>query len=754
MATIGRSIPRKEGRAKVTGRARYVDDVVLPGMLHGVTVRSHVPRGIVRAIRYTGAIPWHEFTIVTAADIPGRNRVALIADDQPSLADGQVNHVHEPIVLLAHPDRQLVEEARRHVIVDIDPLTPVLTLDEALAPAQIIWGRDNVFKRYDVVRGDVDAALKTPGAVIVEGEYETGAQEQLYIEPNGMVATAERRGLVTVWGSMQCPYYVHRALAVLFGMPVDRIRIVQMETGGGFGGKEEFPSVIAGHAALLAWKSGRPVKLIYDRAEDMAATTKRHPSRTRHRTAVTRDGRLLAMDIDFTIDGGAYCTLSPVVLSRGTIHAPGPYFCPNVRIRARAVATNVPPHGAFRGFGAPQSIFALERHLDRVAAVVGLEPDDLRRRNFITRGQVSAVGQVMREPIDMPGLLDRALAVSRFREKRARFDLANPHTPLKKGIGLAAFMHGAGFTGSGEAHLSSVASVEASAGGRFRVLAASTEIGQGTNTIFAQIAADALGVDADCIDVAQPDTRVVPDSGPTVASRTCMIVGKLVESAALKLRDTLVSSGLLSRTSSSADEVRRACAEFLERNLELRATARYTPPAGIQWDDEKYQGDAYSAYAWAVYVAEVTVDLSTCEITLDDFVAVQEVGKVINPVLATGQIEGGVAQAIGWTLYERVVWRNGAMVNGQMTNYIMPTSIDLPPIRVFFEEALSSDGPGGAKGIGELPMDGPAPAILNAVAHATGTDPRSVPLLPEALLDLLQPVGGEPSVLAGLDRPR
>ena len=752
MATIGRSIPRKEGREKVTGRARYVDDLALPGMLHGATVRSLVPRGIIRDVRYTGSIPWDDFTIVTAADIPGRNLVALIADDQPFLADERVNHREEPILLLAHPDRQLVEEARRHVQVEIEPLTPVLTLDDALAPAEVIWGRDNVFKRYDVVRGDVEAAFSTPGVVIVEGEYETGAQEQLYIEPNGMLATADRRGLVTVWGSLQCPYYVHRALAVLFGLPVDRIRVVQMETGGGFGGKEEYPSIIAGHAALLAWKSGRPVKLVYDRAEDMTATTKRHPSRTRHRTAVTRDGRLLAMDIDFAIDGGAYCTLSPVVLSRGTIHAAGPYYCPNVRIRAQAVATNVPPHGAFRGFGAPQSIFALERHMDRVAGAIGMQPDDLRRRNFIARGQVSAVGQVMREPIDMPGLLDRALAVSGFREKHARFESTNAHSRLKKGIGLAAFMHGAGFTGSGEAHLSSVASVEASADGRFRVLAASTEIGQGTKTIFAQIAADALGVDADTIDVVQPDTRLVPDSGPTVASRTCMIVGKLIQSAAADLRDKLINAGVLAPASHDADDLRRACAEYLERYPELRGSAQYVPPPGVRWDDEKYQGDAYSAYAWAVYVAEVTVDPSTCEIRLDDFVAVQEVGKVINPVLATGQIEGGVAQAIGWALYEQVVWRDGGMINGQMTNYIMPTSMDLPPIRVFFEEALSSDGPGGAKGIGELPMDGPAPAILNAVADATRTDPRTVPLLPETLLDLLQPASGEPPVLAGVDR--
>jgi CO/xanthine dehydrogenase Mo-binding subunit len=535
---------------------------------------------------------------------------------------------------------------------------------------------------------------------------------------------------------MQCPYYIHTALAGLFGLPSDRIRVVQMETGGGFGGKEEYPSVIAGHAALRAWKAGRPVKMIYGRAEDMAATTKRHPARTTHRTAVTRDGRLLAMDIDFTIDGGAYCTLSPVVLSRGTIHAAGPYACPNVRVQGRAVATNVPPHGAFRGFGAPQSIFALERHMDRVAAAVGLAPDEFRRRNFIMPGDTLAVGQTIAEPVNMAALLDRALAASGYREKRDRFARENPSRPVKKGIGLAAFMHGAGFTGSGEAHLESVVTVEATPDGEIRVLSASTEIGQGTNTIFSQIAADALGIDCADVEVVQPDTAVVPNSGPTVASRTCMVVGKLVEGAALAVKHALVDAGYL-RAAHTRAEFRVACSRYIATFGPLHKTSQYRPPPGLAWDDERYLGDAYGTYGWAVYVAEVSVDTVTWETRVDDFVAVQEVGRVINPTLAAGQIEGGVAQGIGWALYEDVVWRDGRMANAQMTNYIMPTSMDLPEIRVYFEEVPYPLGPGGAKGIGELPMDGPAPAIFNAIAHATGADVRRLPLTPERLMELI-----------------
>ena len=736
---VGRNVPRKEGRAKVTGAARYADDVVLPGMIHGATVRSTAARGRITGVRFGGDIPWDEFTVVTAADIPGENAVALIQLDQPYLASEFVNHPEEPVVLLAHPDKHLLERARRAVAIDVEPLPAVFTLDESDAKKEIVWGEDNTFKSYLVDKGDVGAAFARDDVIVVEGEYRTGAQEQLYIETNGVLAVASAEEGVTVWGSMQCPYYVHKSLIKLFGLPEEKIRVIQTETGGGFGGKEEYPSMIAGHAALLALKSGHPVKIIYDRAEDMAATTKRHPSRTRHRTAVTRDGRLAAQEIEFVVDGGAYATLSAVVLSRGTIHAAGPYFCPNVRIRSRAVATNAPPHGAFRGFGAPQSIFALERHMNKVARAVGLTPEEFRRRNFIRENETTATEQVIREKVDMDGLLARAFELSDYERKRERFARENANgSKIKRGMGYATFMHGAGFTGSGEVYLQSVVGCEALEDGRVRVLAAATEIGQGTNTIFAQIAAEALRLDYDTIEVLQPDTAFVPNSGPTVASRTAMIVGKLVESAALGLRQTLQGAGLLAETY-TADEWRGACRRYIERHGVLKSFSQYKPPPGVVWDEGEYRGDAYGAYAWAVYVAEVAVDLTTYEARVEDFVAVQEVGRVLHPVLAAGQIEGGVVQAIGYTLYERVAWREGRMINSQMTNYIIPTAMDVPPVRVHFEETPYPYGPAGAKGLGELPMDGAAPAILNAIEDATGASFTHIPLMPE---DLMLKLGG------------
>jgi len=738
---IGISVARREGRAKLTGASRYVADEGWPGGLWGATVRAPVAHGRILGLRFEPGLPWEEFTIVAAADLAAmgwRNRVESIEPDQPFLAEGVINHAEEPVLLLAHADRHLLERARRAVTVEVEPLPAVLDLDEALACAQAVGGRRNLFKEILIERGDPDGAW-AGAAWVVAGEYRTGAQEQLYIETNGMSARVdpgEHGPELTVRGSLQCPYYVHAALARLFGLPGEAVRVIQMETGGAFGGKEDYPSIIAGHAALLAWKAGRPVTILYDREEDMACTTKRHPSRSRLRTAFDAEGRLLAMETDFLLDAGAYTTLSPVVLSRGAIHALGPYRCPHVRIHARAVATHTPPNGAFRGFGAPQSLFAMERHMDRSAARIGLDPVELRRRNLLRRGDRMATGQLVDEDLDLAGLMDRALADLGYADKRAEYARANAGGgPLKRGVGLAVFMHGCGFTGSGETHLASVTGVEAQADGRVGVLAASTEMGQGKETVFTQIVSEALGIPNDLVAIAPADTRRVPNSGPTVASRSTMVVGRLVQDAALALKQALLQGQFL-REPYDGEGFRAAVRAAHAARGPMTCYAEYQRPAGLVWDDVHYRGDAYPTFSWACYAVAVAVDTVTWEVQVEDFVARQEVGRVINPILAAGQIEGGVAQGLGWALWEKVETVQGRMVNNQMTNYIVATAMDLPRIRVFFEENLpSAMGPGGAKGLGELPMDGPAPAVLGAVQDALGLcGLRELPLTPERLL--------------------
>ncbi len=728
---VGAPVPRKEGVDKLVGRACYVDDMEREGMWYGATVRSTIPRGLIRSIAFDRRIDWSQFTVVSAVDIPGENIIQLIIADQPCLADGKVNHCEEPILLLAHPDKHKLCEALSGVKIEYDPLPPVFTIEESERQDVIVWGADNLLKSFLLEKGDVDSAWSR-AAHIVEGEYRTGAQEHLYIENQGIIAEYSAKAGVTVWGSLQCPYYVFKALRGVFDLPEDKVRVVQTETGGAFGGKEDYPSVLACHAALLAKKSGHPVKMVYDRMEDLAVTTKRHPARVRHRTALDKDGKLLAMEIHLETDGGAYATLSPTVLSRATLHSTGPYLCPNVRVRARSWATNHVPYGAFRGFGAPQAVFAMERHMDEIAAVLGMDPVDLRRNNFLHEGDTNATEQLMREPMMLDQLLDRALQESDYHAKRTQFARENALNPIKRGMGIAAFYHGSGFTGSGEVYLNSLAGVDVTPQGKVRVLVSNTEFGQGTNTILTQIAAEALGIEYSDVTMAAPDTNMVPNSGPTVASRTSMVVGRLIERACLQLVSMLREQAGLGATH-TREELLAACERYRAAHGELSSLCRYEAPPDIYWDDQKYHGEAYGAYAWAIYVAQVAVDTVTYSAEVEDFWAVQEVGRVLHPVLAAGQIEGGIAQGIGYALYEKVVLADGRMINNQMTNYIMLTAEDVPPIHVNFDEIPFRHGGYGAKGIGELPHDGPAPAILNAIRDATGVSFTAIPLLPEDL---------------------
>jgi len=695
---VGRSVLRREGSDKVTGRAQYTDDLVVPGAWYGRTIRSKVARGRVRSITYDPAFDFTQVTIVGAQDIPGDNVVQLIRDDQPALAASEIRHREEPILLVAAPDRDTLAAAERAIHIEYDAAAPVFDVDQAT----------ETYSTIEIRKGEVEEVFKGLKDVeVVERTFRVGLQEQLYIEPQGAIAIPESGGAIRVIGSLQCPYYVHRALKRALKLTDEQAIVVQAETGGGFGGKEEYPSIVAVHAALLARKAGHPVRLIYDRHEDLAATTKRHPGVIRHRTAVRRDGTLVAQDIEITLDGGAYCTLTPVVLSRAAIHAAGPYSCPNVRIRARAVATNTPPNGAFRGFGAPQSLFAAELMVEHVAERLGVPSLDLRRKWMLRLGDTTATGQTLTESVSSELVLDAALeAAPPFRRSVL--------PSVRRGRGLSLVFHGSGFTGSGEKKLGGKVAIEALPNGTFTILTASTEIGQGTKTIFAQIAAAALGVPIEQVTVGPQDTSLVPDSGPTVASRTAMIVGGLIHEAASELRDRL--------------------AKRRKPKLPLRVDKSYIQPDTIHWDDQTYRGDAYPVYAWAATIADVEVDMVTGEVRVTDLVSAVDCGKAIHPVMAAGQIEGGMLQAVGWATIEEIKMKDGGYQNDRLATYLIPTALDAPRIRTILVENLYSGGPFGAKGIGELPMDGPAPAIIAAIHDATGAWLDEVPATPEKVL--------------------
>ncbi len=687
---------RREGRDKVSGRARYTDDLVVPGAWYGKTIRSRIARGRVRGITYDPAFEWSKVIVVTSRDIPGDNVVQLIRDDQPALAATEIRHREEPILLIAAPDRETLTAAERAVRIEYDALEPVFDTDQAT----------ETFSTVEIRKGEVEEVFEAVKDVeVVERTFKVGLQEQLYIEPQGAIAIPEAGGAIKIIGSLQCPYYVHRALKRALNLTDEQAIVVQAETGGGFGGKEEYPSIVAIHAALLARKANRPVRLIYDRHEDLAATTKRHPGVIRHRTAVRRDGTLVAQDIEIVLDGGAYCTLTPVVLSRAAIHAAGPYGCPNVRIRARAVATNTPPNGAFRGFGAPQSLFAAELMVEHVAERLGVSSLDLRKKWMLRLGDTTATGQKLTESVSSDLVVDAAL-------KAAPPIRPSAHPTVRRGRGLSLVYHGSGFTGSGEKKLGGKIAVEALPDGTFSILTASTEIGQGTKTIFCQLAADALGVGMDKVVVAPQDTSLVPDSGPTVASRTAMIVGGLIHQAAVELRARLDK----------------------RPKLPLRVDKSYVQPDTIHWDDQTYRGDAYPVYAWACTIVDVDVDMLTGEVRVTDLVSAVDCGKAIHPVMAEGQIEGGMLQAVGWATIEEIKMKDGAYQNDRLATYLIPTALDAPRIKTILVENPYSGGPFGAKGIGELPMDGPAPAIIAAIHDATGVWLDEVPATPEKVL--------------------
>ncbi len=715
---VGTPVARRDGLAKVTGAAKYIDDYRFPATLYGATVRSEIACGDITAVRLdfdrTG------FVIVDYRDVPGRNIVAAIADDQPALAEQSVQHVAEPILLIAHENRERLLDALARVQVEYRPDVAILSLAQS----------STVLKALAIEKGDVAVGFREADE-IVEGEYRTGHQEHLYLEPNGVIAVPHDDGSITVYGSMQCPYFVHRALRVLLGLPEHKVRVVQTETGGAFGGKEDFPSMLAGHAALLALKAERPVKMVYDRSEDMLATTKRHPAIIRHRTGVTREGRLTAMDIEVVLDGGAYTTLSPVVLSRALLHAAGPYRCDHVRIQGRVMKTNTPPNGAFRGFGAPQTQFAGEVHMERIAERLGLDPVQLRATNVLRPGDTMPTGQLMHEDCTAATVL--AEAVRRTDFCRRRRELAGTNG----GIGLSLFLHGAGFTGAGEVRLASKVSLElvprARPGSRawrpswggVRVLASSAEIGQGSRTVHAQIVADELGLPYDAVEVAVPDTHLVPDSGPTVASRTSMVVGRLLQQCAQEMKRRL---GPMKP------------ADYLKKRGPLVVTRQYQQPPDIEWDETTYRGDAYGTFAYGCDVAEIAFDPDTFEVWPIKITAVQEIGKVLNPVLAAGQVEGGTVQGVGYALFEEVVMQDGRMANAQLANYMVPTTLDAPPVDVVMLEQPYRHGPFGAKGVGELPFDGSAPAIVNAIRHL-GIDVRSLPATPERILEAVERQG-------------
>jgi CO/xanthine dehydrogenase Mo-binding subunit len=707
-AAISRSVPKVDNREKLAGRAIYVGDLAPEGMLFAKTLRSERARAAIKAVQLP-PLPEGYF-IVDWRDVPGKNRVKIILDDQPFFAEDRVNYIGEPILLVVGPEKERILELMAAIRIIYEDLAPILTIEEAeRGEAAPIYGDRNCFAEYRYSRGDVAGSLAGARRVI-EAEYRTGYQEHAYLESQGVLATYED-GRISVYGSIQCPYYVKNALIQALGCESEGVRVVQTTVGGAFGGKEDYPSLLAGQAAVAALKTKRPVQLLLDRAEDIEATTKRHPAVIKLKAALDETDRVIAMDAEIRMNAGAYAGLSNVVLQRAMFNIAGVYHLPNLAVKGWALATNTVPTGAFRGFGAPQAIFAIEAHLDRIAAELGRDPLDYKMAHMARQGDATATGGTYRQEIKLPELIAAVEAMSDYRRKRVEF--GGRAGGARRGIGISLFLHGCGFTGSGERdHIRARVKLRRLADGRVEILVANVDMGQGLQTTLKKIVAQALDLPLEQVIFEHPDTDRVPDSGPTVASRTVMIVGKLLEQAALRLRSAESETGAI---------------EVVED---------YRHPEAMRWDNDTFSGDAYPAYSWGVNAVEVEIDPETYGISIKGVWSAFDVGTAIDERIIQGQIEGGILQGLGYGGLEVMDCKQGRIQQRSVTDYIIPTALDCPAIESRLIDNPYADGPFGAKGAGELTLIGAAPALAAAVSHALAVPIRRLPITPESLLEV------------------
>jgi CO/xanthine dehydrogenase Mo-binding subunit len=701
---------RPDAAAKTGGYACYIEDMEFEDALFAATLRSDRPRAIIESVERPN-LP-DGYYIVDKDDVPGTNRVKMLVDDQPFFAEDRVNYIGEPILLVAGPDRAKIETILSKISVRYSDLEPILSIEETIGSGNDpIYGKDNCFASYEIKKGDIEKAFDNAKEILMY-EYRTGLQEQLYMEPQGVVGVY-KNGQVTVYGSMQCPYYIKTALVQGLGWEEDRIRVVQAITGGAFGGKEEYPSIIAGHVAFAAVKTGKPVRLIFNRREDISCTTKRHPSIIKIRTALDGSNRITALAADIRLDGGAYAGLSPVVLQRAMFAASGAYRIPNVKVSGKVFATNNVPSGAMRGFGAPQSFFAVEMHMQNIARKLGTDPLDLKKHYILKKGDSTVTGGELRHDVKLPEMITLAEGMSGYSEKREAY--GRNTGDVLRGIGLSVFYHGCAFTGSGEKDkIKAIARLKKREDGKVQILVSNVEMGQGALTTLKKIVNRVLEIPFDDVIYENPDTSKVPDSGPTVASRTVMIVGYLLEKAARDLK-------------ARWDEA-----------PELEITRVYEEPGHIKWDQEKFEGDAYPVYSWGVNVIEVEVDPVTFVTRVTGIWGVYDIGTAIDEKIIRGQIEGGITQGLGYAAFEVMNTEGGKILQGSLTDYIIPNSAELPEMGIRLVDNPYEYGPFGAKGAGELPFIGAAPAFTSAVQNALGIPVTRLPVTPEYILEIAE----------------
>lgn len=694
MSDISISIKKVDSDIKMAGLAKYINDYKLDNMLFAKTVRSPYAKARIKKIELP-KLP-KGYYIVDYKDIPGKNYVSIIFDDMPIFAEEYVNYIGEPIMLVIGEDKNVITDIIDKIKIEFEELEP-------------LFEYTNSAINYAFDKGNPKQAFNN-AYKIIEFDYETGYQEQLYIEPQGMIGHLEGEDKITLVGSIQCPYYVKNAILAIMGVKDDQVRVKQAAVGGAFGGKEEFPSLMATQLAVAVNKIKKPIKMIYDREEDVSVTTKRHPSKIKLSAAINKDNEILGFKANVALDGGAYIGLSGVVLQRAMLASTGAYTIDNLEVTGDVFLTNTVPNGAFRGFGAPQMLFAVEMFIHHIAKELNIDPLELRLKYLAKQGDNTSTSGMFRDPIIMDQLIKEAMEMSDYKRKVKEYSKEDVY----KGIGMSWFLHGCGFTGSGEAkHIKALVKLHKLASNDVKILIAAVDMGQGVLTTMKKLVSNILEIPIEDVIYDNPDTDYVPDSGPTVASRTMMIVGGLVARAAKQLKEKWVDGE------------------------EIIVSERYKQPEYIKWDEVKLQGDAYPAYSWGVNIVEVEVDKSTYEVTVKDVWSTYDVGKAIDERIILGQADGGTMQGIGYGTIEIMNHKQGRIMQRNVTDYIIPTAGDSPRMHTKIIDNPYPLGPYGAKGAGELTLVGGAPAVALAIENAIGAKIQKIPASPEYIMEVI-----------------
>ena len=745
---IGESVGRPDGTLKVRGEFAYSSDLWADGMLWGTTLRSPHPYARIRSIDFAEALALRGVhAIQTHDDVPGRKTYGLEVPDQPVLAIDVVRYQGEPVAIVAADHPETARRAAELIRVDYEVLEPLVDMDDAVeADEPRLHDGGNVLRHLHVVHGDA-AGAAAEAELVVEGEYELGMQDQAFLGPESGLAIPSEDGGVDLYVATQWLHVDRAQMAASLDLPAERVRITNAGVGGAFGGREDLSMQI--HGCMLALHTGRPVKMVYSREESFFGHVHRHPARLRYEHGATRDGRLVYVRARIVLDGGAYASSSKAVCLNAATTAAGPYECPNADIDSYVVYTNNPPCGAMRGFGAVQTCFAYEAQMDKLAVAAGIDPVELRQRNAMDTGTIMPTGQAVDGPAPVHRLLEELASMPMPEASDGELDLrelpggvsnTTHGEGVRRGVGYAVGFKNIGFSaGFDDYSTARVRLAMASGEPQVEVHTAACEVGQGGIMVQAQIAREVLGVERVIV---LPSDTLVGNAGSSSASRQTWFTGGAVRDACEAVR-----AALLARAAERGDgepslpgsgepgELTPALIGELIGDHPIEETREYRPRR-TEPLDENGQGNAHLAFCFAAHRAVVDVDVELGLVRVVEIATTQDVGKAINPLSIEGQLEGGIAQGLGLALMEEIQLSEGRLRNASFTDYLIPTILDMPPVRASILELPQPEAPYGLNGIAEAPTIASTPAIVAAIRDASGRELTRVPVRPDDVVGL------------------